>query len=40
MGFKWCNVSSNINEGIKVVLFFYEKILHTQKVQKVQNANK
>ena len=40
MGFKWYNVSSNINEGIKVVLFFYEKISHAQKVQKVQNANK
>ena len=24
-------VSSNINEGIKAVLFFYEKISHAQK---------
>ena len=29
--------SSNINEGIRAVLFFYEKISHTQKAQ---NANK
>ena len=29
--------SSNINEVIRAVLFFYEKISHTQKAQ---NANK
>ena len=29
--------SSNINEGIRAVLFFFEKISHTQKAQ---NANK
>ena len=34
--------SSNIIEGIKVVCFFFfhEKISHTQKSPKIQNANK
>ena len=33
-------MTSNINEGIRAVLFFYKKISHTQKVQKTQNTNK
>ena len=32
--------SSNIIEGIKAVLFFYERISHAQKAQKAQDANK
>ena len=37
----YLNFSSNINEGIKAVLFFYEKISHTQKAQKaLKNVNK
>ena len=35
------NFSSNINEGIKAVLFFYEKTPHTQKAQKaLKSVNK
>ena len=34
------NFSSNINEGIKAVLFFYEKTPHTQKAQKALKALK
>ena len=37
------HVSSNINEGIKAVLFtffFYEKISHTREAQKHTKANK
>ena len=40
-------ISSNINEGIKAVLFiylfiylFYQKISHIQKAQKAQKVNK
>ena len=34
-------VSSDINGGIKAVLFFKQKdFTHTQKAQKAQNANK
>ena len=32
-------ISSNINEGTRVVYFFYEKISHAQKAQK-GNKNK
>ena len=28
------NLSSNVNEGIRVVLFFYKMITHAQKAQK------
>ena len=33
-------ISSNINEGTRVVYFFYEKISHAQKAQKAQKGNK
>ena len=32
--------SSNVNEGIRAVLFFYKKISHAQKAQKVQTSTK
>ena len=32
------NLSSNVNDSIRAVLFFYKKISHTQKAQKAQKA--